>query len=268
MLQARTIFELVFISAKVLCQLFAGSAEVFLRFSFGRRYVGALVASFLFCLFYTIAVHTVAPATTSPLLWLHLLAFLTLLCHRLVSTFITRSASVHSYSTGQSSNFWQHFTTNITTAQLLLEPCSFVLVGLLIFPLDAPLSFWLQTSAFALFLKGCALRWNERRRLLDAFDARIEGEQMSEAVQEQFARRSTGVHTVRSAVAAQSPRQSPNTVTHILRNLDPALRGLLSPGHPMHSSAAGVASQSRRPFPRPRQGSSPRNASGRPERRK
>ena len=61
MRQIRTILKWALPSAKAIGKLLATSAEVFCRHSFGQRYAGAMIGSFLLCLLYYVVIESVVP---------------------------------------------------------------------------------------------------------------------------------------------------------------------------------------------------------------
>ncbi len=215
-------------NAKILTHLMAVSAEVFCRHSFGRRYSGQLVLSFLCCAFYTLAIQTAAPSSTSPLSWLHLIVFFGLVCFHVASIFTGGRGQGHSYASGTSWGIWRRFSTNATTVHLLLEPGACLALGLFLALVDKALSVWFLAAGVSLFAKGLVIRWDNRQQLLDAVDARIDGQQLNEAIRAQQSAPADGEQAINSVLPAQLSAQRPRSLREMMNQIDPALRRLIS----------------------------------------
>jgi hypothetical protein len=132
---------------------------------------------------------------------------------------------VHSESNGVPWSFWRLTSEQLNGFQMFFEPFFFFLPGFIIAPWDAPLGGWLVGCAICHFIKGIISSWNQRNRLLDALDARLEGERMSSTVRRHNSpRRQDRPSTV---VVAQYPQRGSNA-RDIVNNLDPALRRLMA----------------------------------------
>src|ERR1039458_8035729 len=215
-------------SAKLACKLMAVSAEVFCRHSFGLRYGLWLIGSFLLCFGYTGLVGMANPGVTWHLLDFYLSIFLLLLLFHVVGLCRQRPPLRDSYSTGQSWQFWQRIGFSQNTVHLVFEPGLHVLVGVILFPFDHSLSVWLQTAGVCLFIKEIIVQWQEYEHLLDALDSRVEGERMSQAVRRYTTPQSGGEQPVNPVTPVQPARHPGSPGAQCVRDLDPALRRMMS----------------------------------------
>lgn len=215
-------------SVKLAYKLLAVSAEVFCRHSFGWRYGFQLVGGFLLCFLYTILIRAAAPSMTSHLLDIYLWIFFLLSLVHLIGLCRQRPPIPHSYSTGQSWQFWQRIGFGQNAVHLVFEPGLHVLAGVIIYSVDSPLSVWLQTAGVCLFIKEIISLWQHHEHLLDALDSRIEGQRISQAVRQHSAPQSGGEQPVNPVTPAQPSRQPISPLAQIVRNLDPALRRIIS----------------------------------------
>lgn len=241
----KTIFEWALASVKVFCQLLAVSAEVFLRHSFGRRYAGTLVASLLVFSLYAFSVFDSGRRNGAPLIAGFLFIYFVLVMFHLTAAWTTRIAPVHSRLPGQSWGFWRGITTNPRVVQIALEPLACLMVGIVVTPVDEPLASWLICASMSLFVKECIRHWERTQRMLDAVDARIEGERVGTAVRDHFNPESTDgrrFHPVGSEETPQQPGPSDYRA-----GLDPALRRLMTQVEP-----PSAPSSQPNPAPRPR----------------
>lgn len=237
-------------SAKLAYNLSATSAEVFCRHSFGQRYAPSILGSFLFAFVFTNLMRSVNPQQSSRLLDVYLLAFFILVLFHLGRMWRPRLAPSHSYSCGQSWPFWQRLHVRPGFVQTLVEPVLHILAGLLLMHVDLVLSFWLQTAGICLFVKEMIGNWKRRNRILDALDARSEGERMNEAIRQRTASQTAGEQAASPVAPAQQAHQPPNTLAQIVRNLDPALRQLISTPDRNAPARPAVSAQPNRPGPR------------------
>ena len=159
-------------SAKLACKLIAVSAEVFCRHSFGMRYGLRLVGSFLLCFGYASLVGLAIPAATSHLLDIYLWIFSLLLLFHIVGLCRQRPPLPHSYSTGQSWQFWQRFGFGQNTVRLVFEPGLHIVAGVIVSPVDNALAVWLESAGVCLFIKEMITLRQEYKHLLDALGCR------------------------------------------------------------------------------------------------
>jgi hypothetical protein len=224
----RTILKWLLPSVKIAHQMLAVSAEVFLRHSFGVRYVGYLVAGFFSCCLYTLLIGLTGLGEKIPFLKWYLAAYFVLVSYHIFCFFGRRNSVVHSQSTGVPWNVWSVRARESQIFQLLAEPSFIAITGLIVLPFDAPLAVWLLGCGLCHFIKGATGLWNRWNRLHDALDARLEGERMSEAVREYHAPRSRQDQPSTVVVSHSGETQHNRPMRDIVGNLDPALRRLMS----------------------------------------
>ena len=215
-------------SAKIAYKMTATNAEAFCRHSFGQRYAPSLIGSFLFCFAFTSLMRAAAPERASRLLDIYLMTFFILLLFHLSRMWRPRAVPSHSYANGQSWPIWRRLPIRNSLVQSLVEPGLHAVAGLLVFPVDKLLFLWLEFSGICLFVKELIGKWKRRSRILDALDARAEGERMNTAIRQQTAPQSAGEGAASPVVAAQPAQSPPNSLTQIARNLDPALQRLIA----------------------------------------
>lgn len=223
----KTILKWAFPSIKLGYNLLAGCAEVFCRHSFGPRYAPFLLASFFFTLVIMTLVRIGNQKGASPIMDVYVLTFFILLVYHLGRMW-RPYGNIHSYSTGRSWAFWSRFDASPTVVQMIFEPATHVLGGLLMFPICEFLSAWLIAAGFCLFVKQFLSNWNYRNRVLDAVDARLEGESIGTGVREHTAPQSGGEQRVSPVVVAQQARQPASSMGRIFSRLDPALQRLVA----------------------------------------
>jgi hypothetical protein len=233
----------------------AVSAELLCRHSFGRRYKAALSGSFVLALVYGALNAAAYPHHPSRYfgvyLWLHFI----LLCVHLAGPYRRRAHPLHSYSTGQSWPVWGRLPIPPNIVQLVGEPGIVILFGASFYPVDIPLSVWLQIAGLSLFAKELIGQWRQRNRLLDTLDARADGERLNATVRRHTAPESepgripTPVTTGQAAAAGRLP------MAQLVRRLDPALQRLMTADEthgPVPIQRAALPPVDRRPTGNPR----------------
>ena len=222
MQQIKTILNWILPSTKWAYRILSASAEAFCHHSFGSRYIWNLMLSFFSCCIY-FAIMSIT-GSGDGISGCYLMAYFGFVVYHTVSAF-RRDSLVHSESNGVPWDFWRLTPEQMGGFQIFIEPLLFLNIGLLIAQLDAPLGAWLLGCAICHFIKAIITSWNHRNRLLDALDARLEGERMSNSVRGQHSpRRQDRPSTV---TVAQS-LQRPHNARDIVNNLDPVLRRLMT----------------------------------------
>jgi len=223
----KTILKWALPSVKIACKMLAVSAEVFCRHSFGRRYAPTLLAGF-FCCFVALSLfRSVVPQVIPGLIDIYLLIFFVLVLYHIARMW-RQQPTIHSYSSGQSWEFWSRHNFNSNLVSILMEPLIFVLVGLLLFPANSLLSLWLMLGGVCLFIKELLSYWQFRNRVLDSRDARLEGERIGTGVRQQTAPQGNREQRVAPVVAAQPALPPANSMQQIYSRLDPALQQLVA----------------------------------------
>jgi hypothetical protein len=207
--------------------MLAISAEVFCRHSFGRRYAPTMVTGF-FCCFLALNLFRMAvPQAFPALIDIYLLIFFILVLYHIARMWCQRP-TLHSYSSGQSWEFWSRHNFDSTIVTILVEPLINVLVGLLLIPANSVLSLWLLLGGVCLFIKELLSYWQFRNRVLDSRDARIEGERIGTGVRQQTAPQGNREQRVAPVVAAEPALPPANSMQQIYSRLDPALQQLVA----------------------------------------
>lgn len=207
----------------------ATSAEAFCRYSFGKRYVPWIIASFLFCSAFTGLMQFADLQRPAPLMGLYLFAFFILVLFHIAFLCRPSRVSIHSQSCGKSWPLWQRFTRSERKTQALIEPAVHIIASIIVLKADQLLSMWLLAAGLCLFAKEAITGWNQHIGLLDTVDARIEGERMNTAVRGTTSAPNSGDQTATPVVAAQrTQQQQQNSLPQIIRNLDPALRRMIA----------------------------------------
>jgi hypothetical protein len=214
MKQTKIISKLALASAKIFYRYLAVGAEVFCRHSFGVRYVNELAIGFVIFFFYAATIGNAIPRRF-PFLEIYLDCYLVLVCYHVISIFRRRNQIVHSHSAGLPWPFWRHLNVKPLVLDLLLEPGSLLLIGILIFRWDGALAVWLQLSALSLFVKRAISEWFRWHHLMDVLDTRIEGEMLNETVRARTAPRSRTVASNTTPVTAGQITENPGRKTRI-----------------------------------------------------
>lgn len=229
MRRIKTISKWALISVKIAYRVFAISAEVLCRHSFGQRYASELILGSVSCFLYVSVCEIYRGKTTTSLLTLYLVVYVFLVCYHLLSIWSGRRVAGYSVSNGEPWKFWHHLPISTQIVKIVFEPCLLILGACIISPYDAALSFWLIGSGISHLLKQAIFLLRLHRRVLDALDARIEGEHMSEAVRRY---RTPGAAQAQAAptvvVTTRAAPSRSETLEEIVNNLDPALRRLMS----------------------------------------
>src|SRR5262245_2591851 len=121
---------------KLVYRMMAVNAELICRHSFGVRYWPKLIGGFLLFCLYVGMIYVVTPQQPPKLIGSYLLILLLVLCYHLVGLFRRHAQHVHSYSPGQSWEFWERIRFSANVVRLLFEPGLLIIVGWIIFPID------------------------------------------------------------------------------------------------------------------------------------
>jgi hypothetical protein len=219
--------------------MLAVSAEVFCRHSFGRRYVPTLLASFFCCFMFLSLCRGVVPQLCPTLISIYLLIFFILVLFHIVRTW-RPGPIIHSYSNGQSWEFWSRRNINPNIVKILVEPLTIVLAGLVLMPANSLLSVWLLLSGACLFIKELLSYWQLRNRVMDSMDARLEGERIGTGVRQQTVPQADRELRANPVVAAAPAQPPANSIQQIYARLDPALQQLVATpnqNYPNHATA-------------------------------
>lgn len=250
----RTIAKWTFASIKVCHRLFAVSAEVFCRRSFGERYLWTILAGLLFAWAWSLCLAVAEPGR-GPYFGCYVFCYFVLVCLHRRDIFRRRDGTVQSESSGVPFAFWGRFTRNPLVVHLVLEPGTLAFAAYLLRGVDLFLAAWLHASALSLFVKEIITAWKRRNNVLAVFDSRIEGERMNEIVRAGAnpGRREEGRPSPVTQAAA--PTEGRPTLGQIFNRLDPALRQVLS--EPPGLAAPVAAPRRPRVVVRPKQPAGP-----------
>jgi len=217
--------------AKLVYRMMAVSAEVLCRHSFGQRYAPQLFGSLLLAFLYAGLISIAMPQRPPRLFGTYLLIFFLMICYHLFRMFRPRAVPLHSFWPGQSWDFWGRYRLRPGLVRLIFEPGLVVLIGFLVLRTDSGLAIWLQISGLCLFIKEFIFQWQHRNRLLDALDARAEGERLNTGIRTHTVPESDGERTATPVVPARPAVPTRNQTGQFVRNLDPALQRLLAAGN-------------------------------------
>jgi hypothetical protein len=223
----KTTLKWVLPSIKAVYNLLAVNAEVFCRHSFGRRYAPTLLASFFFCFVIMAVLQAARRKGSSTVIHFYLFTYFVLVLYHLVRMWHPRR-NVHSRSSGQSWEFWRRFNAPPTVIKSLFEPAALVVTGVLIYPVNVLLAGWIQAAGVCLFAKELLDNWKHRNRVLDASDARLEGDRISTGIRQYSTTQSGGEQGVSPVAAVQQPQLPANSIQQIYSRLDPALQQLVA----------------------------------------
>lgn len=223
--------ESIRVSAELVYRLMAASAEVLCRHSFGQRYVMPLIGSWLLALLYGMIINIGLPQPPR-LFGTYLFIHLVLVCIHLTGMFRSRQLPIPSRWPGQSWQFWEHFRLSSGVVRTVLEPALLVFIGFIISFGDPALAVWLFGAGVCLFLKELIFHWKHRSRLLDALDARAEGEFLNAGIRRRTTAQSPDEQTAIPVVAAIPPAPVRTPDGQLYQNLDPALQQLISATRP------------------------------------
>ena len=224
----KTILKWALPSVKIAFKILAVSAEVFCRHSFGRRSAPTLLASFFCCFLALNLFRMTVPQVFPALIDIYLLIFFVLVLFHIARMWRQRPTT-HSYSSGQSWEFWSRHNFNSNTVTIMVEPLINVLVGLLLMPANGVLSLWFLLGGVCLFIKELLSYWRLRNRVLDSMDARLEGERIGTGVRQQTTPQGNREQRVAPVVVAQPAMPQANSIQQIYSRLDPALQQLIAP---------------------------------------
>lgn len=226
----KTILKWSLISGKFAYRVLATHAETICRHSFGERYRLNLIASAGCYSCYAALVMAFAPNTRLVDLWA--LIILGLLVYHFIAIWRRGHVRIHSYSTGLSWNIWQRWRLPTSIVRIFIEPGIIFLIGEFAAAKDFALASWLYLSAGSLLLKEIAIAWKHRREVLDAIDARIESEQMNEAIAGRTTRRRQAEQSPASVSQTSNQSQTPPPLSQMFENLDAALRQAMNARSP------------------------------------
>ena len=225
--QLKTILKFHFRSAKVAYKMFAVSAEVFCRHSFGQRYALTLLASLLGnYVFLGVLLQPVVRQQHSALIDDYLLIFFVLVIYHICSMW-RRRANIQSYSNGQSWDFWRRLNVNPNLVKTTLEPLMVLLIGALLFSANNLLSIWLQLAGVCLFIKEFLANLEFGNRVLDSVDARLEGERIGTGVRQHTTPQAAGGQQVNPVLPVEPEPAPVSSIEQIYTRLEPALQRLM-----------------------------------------
>lgn len=223
-------FQKVLNYAQVVVRLFSVTIEVFLRHSFGERYLNIFTTYGAVLL---LAVITQMPSFLGgekSLLWLYALAFILMCIVHRITIYRRKKNGVrwHSRYAGTSYDFWKFLPFQQYNIQLYFEPLLAFIAGLLIsnFIRDG-LGGWLMVSALCLAISGQIDAARFRNQVLDVMDSQIESEQLNAAVVELKDPSQTEGFSVPVSLNNYSPTQRVS-FADAMRRIDPSLRGMMS----------------------------------------
>ena len=233
-------FQKVLNYTQMIVRVFSVTVEVFLRHSFGERYLnifncyGAVIL---------LAVGYQFFGREEPLLWLYALAFILMCIVHRVSIWRRKKKGMrwHSRYAGTSYDFWQFLPFKQYTIQRYFEPALVLLLGFLIFNIFAdPLGGWLVVSALSLAVSAQIDAARFRNQVLDVMDSQIESEQLNAAVVELKDPSQTEGFYVPVSLNNYSPAQRAS-FADAMRRIDPKLRDIMSGNQPSSSSIPNAA---------------------------
>ena len=244
----KTILKWALPSIKAAYNLLATNAEVFCRHSFGQRYAASLLGSFFFCFVTMALLRAVEPENSSSVIDVYLLIYFILVLYHLGCMWRPR-ATIHSYSGGQSYEFWNGLGVNPVLIKTFFEPLIFALAGVLIYPANRLLSAWLQVAGFCMCVKEVISYWKYSNRVRDAVDARLEGERISGGVRQRTNPQSGGEPRVSPVVPVEQGQAPTSSIEQIYSRLDPALLQLMFSPNPNRTNTPPIARNVNRPNP-------------------
>ena len=214
-------------SVKFACKMLAVSAEVFCRHTFGPRYAPSLLAGFLFCFVSMACLLAVFPSESSHFIDVYLLSYFILVLWHIFRMWFPRTPT-QSYSNGYSWELWERLNIPPAVVKIIVEPAIIEIAGLVIHPVNVLLSDWLAVGGLCLCVKEFLFFWRLRNRVLDAVDARLEGERISTGVRHRTSPQAGGEQRARPAVSVEQPQQPNGSIEQIYSRLDPALQQLIA----------------------------------------
>lgn len=224
----KTILKWALPSAKFTYKMLAVSAEVFCRHCFGRRYAPTLLLSLCFSFLGLNLIRITEPQAHPGLIDDYLLIYLILVIYH-VARMWWHQTPVHSYSNGLSWEIWSRFNFSPNLVKTWIEPLMLAMAGILLLWANQHLAFWLIFGAGCLFAKESLSRRRFNNRVMDALDARLEGERIATATRQQSEPQRGRGQDANSVVMAE-PVQPPvnfNTVPQMYSELDPELQRLV-----------------------------------------
>jgi hypothetical protein len=187
---------------KLLLKFLPPGLEVFLHGGFGERYALRLGGSLaLFWLYRKCALMVASIAGSEAeraFLDIHGIGLLVAAVVHLFAMCVRRFRQIgelHSRSSGTPWPIWEQLALPEWFTVGFIEPAIGFAVALVIRPHASALALWLEASSVALFVKTHLSRFSHRRNLLDALDARMEGRQLSNRIQERLSPRGQAANT-------------------------------------------------------------------------
>jgi hypothetical protein len=222
-------FQKILNYTQMIVRFFSVTVEVFLRHSFGERYLNVFTAYG--------AIILLAIGYEFPLFYpkrflfaVFALAFV-FMCfvHRItISKRRRKGVRWHSRYAGTSYDFWKIIPLEQHITQLYFEPTLIILAGFLIIGFTGDrLGGWLVFSGLCLAVTGQIDAARFRNQVLDVMDSQIESEQLNRAVVELKDPSQTEGFSVPVSLNNYSSAQRVSFADAI-RRVDPALRGMMS----------------------------------------
>ena len=226
MLQLKTILKWLLPSVKFTCKMLAVSGEVFCRHSFGQRYLATLLVSFIFSFVILLLQRATALVNQPTTVDIYLLTYFILILYHACQMWRPHTA-VHSYSNGQSWGFWERLPIKPVIVRIIIEPAVLIVAGRLLRPANDFLSAWIQAAGLCLSGKEIIAYWHHGNRVLDALDARLEGERVGTDVRQHSTPRAGGEQRVNPAVTVEPGQPTADSIQQIYSRIDPALQRLI-----------------------------------------
>ena len=225
--QIKPILKFHYRSTKFAGKMLAVSAEMLCRHSFGRRYAPKLLASFFCTLVALSLLRTAKPQPAPIFISVYFFCLFILLLWHLV-TMMRSPVTVPSYSNGQSFGFWARLDVDQSIVRILLEPTFVLVIGAVFISVNELLAVWIMLGAICLFIKEFLAHYQFISRIIDAIDARLEGERIGAGVRQRTTPQGGGEQGV-IPVAPADPGQPPaGPIRQIFSQLDPELQRLIA----------------------------------------
>ena len=201
------------------------SLEVFIRYDFGERYLGAIriiMAALMLLAIYILPSSFFFYVGTTPLFITFAILFVAMVVwHRLrMASRHKQGIKWHSYSFGVSllgelliripSIKFPPTTKNDWILYRFVEPSFFFCLGIVLFPVDLLLGFWLMLASTCLFVKNQLAYYQEYDRILDIIDGQIEADLYNDMTSKNSKRETAGFSIVSPPQGVVLPIHSNN----------------------------------------------------------
>ncbi len=223
-------FQKILNYAQIIVRFLSITVEVFLRYSFGERYLNLInVYGAVLLLAVAIDIPFLLGRERS-LIQIFLLAYILMCIVHKLSIWRRKKKGVrwHSRYAGTSYEFWKLLPFKQYTIQFYFEPLLVFLLGVLISNLtNDALGGWLMFSALCLAITGQIDAARYRNQVLDVMDSQIESEQLNATVVEMKDPSQTEGFYVPVSLNNYSPAQRVG-FADAMRRIDPKLRDIMS----------------------------------------